>query len=185
MCAGTGSQILSEGCLEDTIFPGNASPTWQAIQYGLELLKKVLVWRVGDGQSIRIWRDRWLPTQPTGRPITQQGTCRLRRVAELLDASGAWRLDLLQRHFLPADVHTITNIRTSTRITNDMIAWSPEKNGIFTVRSAYRLAMDERERPLATATSRAPDGRRAIWKIIWGCPAPPKVRVFAWRVVTN
>ena len=50
---------------------------------------------------------------------------------------------------------------------------------------AYRLAMDERERPLATATSRAPDGRRAIWKIIWGCPAPPKVRVFAWRIVTN
>mgnify|MGYP005846068177 CR=1 FL=1 len=45
--------------------------------------------------------------------------------------------------------------------------------------------MDERERPSATAMSRAPDGRRAIWKIIWGCPAPPKVRVFAWRIVTN
>ena len=51
--------------------------------------------------------------------------------------------------------------------------------------SAYRLAMDERERPSASAMSRAPDGRRAIWKLIWGCPAPPKVRVFAWRVVTN
>ncbi|XBI14851.1 hypothetical protein VPH35_057369 [Triticum aestivum] len=45
--------------------------------------------------------------------------------------------------------------------------------------------MDERERPSASATSRAPDGHRAIWKVIWGCPAPPKVRVFAWRVVTN
>ena len=38
---------------------------------------------------------------------------------------------------------------------------------------------------MATAMSRAPDGHRAIWKIIWGCPAPPKVRVFAWRIVTN
>nr|XP_040258044.1 uncharacterized protein LOC120975507 [Aegilops tauschii subsp. strangulata] len=45
--------------------------------------------------------------------------------------------------------------------------------------------MDERERPSASASSRAPNGHRAIWKIIWGCPAPPKVRVFAWRLVSN
>ena len=92
----------------------------------------------------------------------QQGTCRLRRVSELLDVSGAWRTDVLQRYFLPADVATIINIRTSPRITDVVIAWAPQKNGSFTVGSAYRLAMDERERPLATATSRAPDGRRAI-----------------------
>ncbi|KAE8779585.1 hypothetical protein D1007_47375 [Hordeum vulgare] len=49
----------------------------------------------------------------------------------------------------------------------------------------YRLAMDEHERPLATATNKAPDGRRTIWKIISGCPAPPKVLVFAWRFLTN
>nr|XP_045089760.1 uncharacterized protein LOC123497417 [Aegilops tauschii subsp. strangulata] len=84
-------------------------------------------------------------------------------------------MDLLRRYFLPADVDVIISIRTSTRVTEDIIAWAPERNGIFTVRSAYRLAMDERERPSASATSRAPDGRRAIWKIIWGCPAPPKV----------
>ena len=91
----------------------------------------------------------------------------------------------LGAYFLPADVDAIASIRTSSRVTDDIIAWAPEKNGIFTVRSAYRFAMDERERPSATAMSRAPDGRRAIWKIIWGCPAPPKVRVFAWRIVTN
>ncbi|XBH62951.1 hypothetical protein VPH35_117042 [Triticum aestivum] len=39
--------------------------------------------------------------------------------------------------------------------------------------------MDERERPLATATSRALDGRRAIWKIIWGCPLASEL----WRAM--
>lgn len=39
------SQVLKakyypNGSLEDTIFAGNASPTWHAIQHGLELLKK-------------------------------------------------------------------------------------------------------------------------------------------------
>jgi hypothetical protein len=24
-----------------------------------------------------------------------------------------------------------------------------------------------------------------VWDMVWGCPAPPKVRVFAWRVATN
>ena len=62
----------------------------------------------------------------------------------------------------PADVQAITTIRTTARETNDVIARAPEKNGIFTVRSAYRLSLDERECPSATAMSKAPDGRRAI-----------------------
>ncbi|XP_073360138.1 uncharacterized protein [Aegilops tauschii subsp. strangulata] len=168
------ARYYHHGRLEDTVFSGNASPTWQAIQHGLELLKKGIIWRVEGGQDIRIWRDWWLPREPSRQPISLQGTCRLRRVAELLDGEGSWRMDLLRRYFLPADVDVITSIRTSTRVTEDIIAWAPERNGIFTVRSAYRLAMDEHERPSASATSRAPDGRRAIWKIIWGCPAPPK-----------
>uniref|UniRef100_A0A453K394 Reverse transcriptase zinc-binding domain-containing protein n=1 Tax=Aegilops tauschii subsp. strangulata TaxID=200361 RepID=A0A453K394_AEGTS len=45
--------------------------------------------------------------------------------------------------------------------------------------------MDERERPLASASSRATDGHRTLWKTIWGCPTPPKVRVFAWWLVST
>lgn len=45
--------------------------------------------------------------------------------------------------------------------------------------------MELLQRPSRGATSRAPDGRRAIWKALWGCPAPHKVRVFAWKIATN
>lgn len=38
--------------LEDTVISGNASSSWQAISYTLELLKKGLVWRVGNARSI-------------------------------------------------------------------------------------------------------------------------------------
>ena len=31
----------------------------------------------------------------------------------------------------------------------------------------------------------APDGRRAVWAFIWRCPAPPKVRTFTWRLITD
>ena len=53
------SQVLKanyypNGSLEDTVFSGNASPTWLAIQHGLALLKRGRIWRVGNGEQIRI-----------------------------------------------------------------------------------------------------------------------------------
>ena len=64
------ARYYPEGRLEDTVFSGNASTTWQAIQYGLELLEKGLLWPVGSGTHIRIWRDQWLPREPPGQLIT-------------------------------------------------------------------------------------------------------------------
>jgi hypothetical protein len=38
--------------------------TWTTISYGFELLKKGLIWQIGNGQCVRIWRDPWIP-RPT------------------------------------------------------------------------------------------------------------------------
>ncbi|KAI4977715.1 hypothetical protein ZWY2020_014269 [Hordeum vulgare] len=54
------AKYYPNGALEDTVFTGNASSTWQAITYGLQLLKNGLIWRVGNGEYIRIWRDPWI-----------------------------------------------------------------------------------------------------------------------------
>lgn len=48
------ARYYPQGNLEDTVFTGNASSTWQAISHGLDLLKKGLIWRVGNGRSIRV-----------------------------------------------------------------------------------------------------------------------------------
>jgi hypothetical protein len=41
------------------------SYAWRSIWKARKLLKEGLIWRVGDGLSINIWRDRWIPS-----PIT-------------------------------------------------------------------------------------------------------------------
>jgi hypothetical protein len=41
------------GVLIDTVFTENGSPTWHAIEHGLELLKLGVIWRVGNGVQIR------------------------------------------------------------------------------------------------------------------------------------
>jgi hypothetical protein len=48
------------GELVDTVFPGEASPTWRAIEYGLDLLKHGIIWRIGSGSKVHIWRDPWI-----------------------------------------------------------------------------------------------------------------------------
>lgn len=48
------------GNLPDTAFPMVVSRTWRDIMYGLELLKKGLIWCVGDGRRINIWRSNWI-----------------------------------------------------------------------------------------------------------------------------
>ncbi|XP_059431508.1 uncharacterized protein LOC132165013 [Corylus avellana] len=38
---------------------------WRSIQGSSDLVKNGLVWRVGNGKTIRIWKDRWLPRPTT------------------------------------------------------------------------------------------------------------------------
>ena len=179
------ARYYPNGNLDDTVFSGGASATWKGVEHGLQLLKTGLVWRVGNGNTIRIWRDRWIPRNGSGRPVTPQGRCRLRRVSELLDNHGAWRMDVVRDTFFPVDAEEIVKIRTSPRMGDDLLAWSPERNGHFSVRSAYRLALEDHLRSTSVAASRASDGRRDVWAFIWRCPAPPKVGTFTWRLITD
>jgi hypothetical protein len=114
------------GDLIDTVFTGNPSSTWTAIVYGLELLKKGVVWRVGNGRSIRIWRDSWLPRRSYMKVLSPRRSSRLRWVSELLDTSGQWRTELVRRTFNPIDAEVILSIKPAFRF-DDVLAWQPTR----------------------------------------------------------
>lgn len=61
-------------------------------------------------------------------------------VSELIDCTSAtWRRDIIQQVFLPTDAAAILSISLCTRNMEDYLSWNFEKNGIFTVCSAYRM----------------------------------------------
>lgn len=163
------ARYYPHGNLEDKVFSSNASSSRQAISHGPNLLKKGLIWRVGNGRSIRVWRDNWIPRPYSYKQVSQQGRCRIRFVSDLLNDNGSSKLEILRQYFLPADVEEILKIRASPRLREDVIAWGPGKHGIFTVKSAYSLAFDEANRDTAEASSSSPDGSRQCWQFIWKC----------------
>jgi hypothetical protein len=66
------------------------------------------------------------------------------------------------------------------------VAWYYERSGIFTVKIAYRLAVEEKRRRegLDASSSGATDGR-SMYKDLWSVDVPPKVRIFAWKLATD
>jgi hypothetical protein len=61
--------------------------------WGSRIMKKGLIWRVGDGENLNMWSDPWLPRDMSRRPITPKGACLLRDVAELIDpATSRWNV---------------------------------------------------------------------------------------------
>lgn len=177
------AKYYPNGSLVDTCFASSASPGWRGIEYGLKLLKKGIIWRIGNGRSIRVWRDPWVPRNFTRRPITGKRNCRIKWVSELLTENGAWDAIKVNQNFLPIDAEVILQMLISSRDEEDFIAWHSDKFGRFSVRSAYKLAqsleqMEERASSSAASTT-------IPCNLIWKCNIPQKVKIFAWKAATN
>jgi len=67
----------------------------------------------------------------------------------------------------------------------DYVAWHYEKNGIFSVRSAYRLAMRRTHGEAEIGSSSTTFDDRKVWKALRSAHVPEKVKVFAWKVANN
>ena len=76
------------------------SYSWRRILGGLELVKKGMIWRVGDGAGLSIWSNPWVPRDFSRRPITPCGHNLLSEVAELIDPyTGQWDVQLVRDTF--------------------------------------------------------------------------------------
>jgi hypothetical protein len=174
------------GNLFDTVFRADASPVWRGIEHGLELLKQGIILRIGDGSSVRIWRDNWLPRKAGLKITSDRNSSRLIKVKSLIDEDQAWKTDLLEQSFFPHDVVHILKIKLPSTPTKDMPAWNYEKNGIFSVRCTYRLAYNlAHTGALVQGNSDTGVPDRALWKCVWSAPVPNKIKIFGWRAASD
>jgi hypothetical protein len=62
---------------------------------------------------------------------------------------------------MPHDAEEVLRIRLPSFDTEDFVSWPSKKNGVFSVRSAYRLALDEKL-DIQTNSSNSKDGERKL-----------------------
>lgn len=181
------SKYYPNGELLDTVFASDASPVWRGIEHGLELLKAGLVWRIGNGRKVNIQRDRWIPRESGLKPANFIRRSRLRWVNQLMLADGSgWNSELIHQLFYGFDADAICSIRIPNSAAEDTLAWNYEKSGVFTVRSAYKLAaslQDQAEGAASSSTNASHN--RSMWDIIWKAKVPEKIKIFGWRTATN
>ncbi|XP_059460184.1 uncharacterized protein LOC132189464 [Corylus avellana] len=164
---------------------GNKPFVWKSIQSTSSLVKEGLIWRIGNGASVHIWGDKWLPTPSTYCVQSPQKILAADAVVSTLIDPDAhwWKQTLLEETFSPEKVHVIQSIPISSSNQPDTQIWRGSAKGEFSVSSAYHIAK-ERESLYTAESSRRVDGSD-IWRRMWQLSIPNSWKIFFWRACHN
>jgi hypothetical protein len=97
------------------------SLAWRSLLAAQDVVKKGAIWRVGDGKSIKIWEDCWLPTPTTFKIQSPQkhlpiNTC----VFDLIDqTTRRWNVAFITEEFKQEEAEVIMNIPLSPLLPKD------------------------------------------------------------------
>jgi len=91
------------------------SYAWRSITQAWSILEAGLLWRVGDGNQISIWKDKWLPNLSISRiqsPVSILPSNA--RVSSLIDHSNrGWNVSLINLVFSQQETDSICSIPLS------------------------------------------------------------------------
>jgi hypothetical protein len=87
--------------------------------------------------------------------------------------------------FALPDAEAILNIPLRNGRGDDFYAWNHERSGVYSVKSAYRALVNQKERATLDegAVTETSSNEQQMWSALWKLKVVPKVRVFWWRVI--
>jgi hypothetical protein len=158
-----------------------SSFAWRSIHGSCDVLKEGLIWRVGNGRSVRIWKGRWVPNPSTFKifslPTVLDPDV---KVCDLVDTDSKWwNFPLLESLFSSDEVEKIKEIPLSSTNQEDVLIWRGNKNGVFSVKSEYHMLKEMESWKIATGSSTR--GGSDFWKRLWALPVPNVEKIFLWR----
>ncbi|KAL3521884.1 hypothetical protein ACH5RR_014718 [Cinchona calisaya] len=134
---------------KDDIFktkvPNSASWFWQSIMSVREFLERGIRKRVGNGKTINIWEDRWIPNNEDGRLKTKMPDNFQVKLRNQLIRNFRWNKELIFQTFCREYVENILCIPISLAGRNDKLFWKYLANGYYTLQSSYWRAKEEQK----------------------------------------
>ena len=132
-----------------------------------KIVKQRMRWQVGNGSNIRVWEDKWVSYSSTYKVVSSRNNAFSDlRVSELIDTTNiCWNSELLDQVFLPFKADAIKSIPLSSQLPTDKLIWAKSSNGLFNIKSAYKVALEL----IAVSSSRSSSNDshlRRFWKRI-------------------
>ncbi|KAG8480190.1 hypothetical protein CXB51_024907 [Gossypium anomalum] len=153
------------------------SYTWRSIWGARCLLKEGIGWRIGNGQSVNIWNDAWLPGVENGRVQCQQINIRYSMVSDLIDRDAVtWKHEEIRSLFGEEQMQRIVAIPLANIGLQDALVWRGDNTGIYTAKKGYKW------RNIIETPNIHQNSLTKFYKRFWDIKVPSKIRMHLWRV---
>ena len=135
---------------------------------------------------MQVWGDRWLPISSTYQVVTPcpEASSNVMVSTQIDHQIGEWNLEALRSTLMPFDVESILSIALSPTLPEDRFIWALTSSGKFSVKSAYKVALQERSEQLSEESSNT-TCMKEFWKFIWRLRVPNKIQNFTWQACRN
>jgi hypothetical protein len=125
--------------------PRSSSFTWRSICHGMQLVKRGVLWSVGNGSKIKVLNGPWIPNV---RPEMLKTLTPLPNVTTvdvvLTEDHRSWDTDIVRSVFEEEIANLVLQIPITRRGGEDFLSCPFTKYGEYSVRSAYHLARTEK-----------------------------------------
>ena len=127
-----------------TVFEAKKSSglyAWQSILKARLVIEASFMWKVGDGSTIRVYWDKWIPrNSPSKISSPQKIAPGDVRVAYLINQdTKQWDGVKIDHLFLPFEAAKIKSIPLCTTNQADCIVWPRFRDSVYSVKSGYQL----------------------------------------------
>ncbi|KAF7835565.1 reverse transcriptase [Senna tora] len=119
-----------------------------------DLLKEGLCWKVGNGYSVNVWRDRWIPSINDYKLANIPTSADSDKSVDNLIVNGSWCLNSIINDISVEEANAILSIPLPKTMIEYKLMWNHAKNGQYAVKKG------------------------GIWKL----KVPEKIKHFIWRL---
>lgn len=149
------------------------------------ILQSGLKWKVGCGDRIKFWEDTWINDEETLAAsfprlylISCQQNQLLQQMGNHKETEWEWNFSW-RRPLFDNEIDSAVNFLTAVegqriqQMGTDVWEWKGDPSGLYSTQSAYNLLRAES----------AEGSQVECFKELWKLKIPPKVAVFAWRLL--
>jgi len=163
----------------------NPSYAWRSIYNAIWIIQKGSCWRIGNGQSVRIWEDNWIPSHHNFKIISPpRVNPDLTLVKDIMrHEEKEWNTNVLTNNFLNIDISAIEQIPLINTSQEDEIMWMFEPKGCYSVKSGYTALQNWKTSSTSSPMGSTRDTK--LWKKLWNVHTIPRHKTILWRILTN